>query len=137
MGASSVAKGKGSERDVARRVRDKLSVDARRGQQRRRGDDEPDVVGLPAPWRNEVKYGVDSKLSGTLERGWTKLLEELRHGERPVLIHRQQRMAWRATVLLDDYLDLLRDLEDLRGDLAVALAMANRQQRGEVGNGEG
>ncbi|MCA9655700.1 MAG: hypothetical protein KC501_37670 [Myxococcales bacterium] len=107
MGKSSRRKGGDYEREVARAVHDALGTEARRGYQRKGGDEEPDVVGLPG-WWPECKYGQRATISAQLEAGWEQATEgAAKGGAKPVLFFRAQRRETRVVLRLEDYLELL------------------------------
>lgn len=114
-GRSSRRKGVDFEQEVARAIRSALGVDARRSSgQARKGTDAPDVLGLPAPWWSECKYGVHATMGVVLEGGFRQASRE---GSKPVLFFRKQRRPLRAVVLADDLLQLMRENADLRAEV--------------------
>lgn len=114
MAGSSKRKGKDFEQEVAREIRARLGVDARRGAQGRKGTDAPDVVGMPAPWWAECKYGDRATIGFVLEDGFT---QANRPHTKPVVFFRRQRQPLRAVVLAADLLDVLAEVERLRAEL--------------------
>jgi hypothetical protein len=119
MSASSVRKGKDFEQRVARSIREVLGVDARRGQQARKGTDAPDVIGLPSPWWTECKYGARANLGVVLEEGWE---QASRPNAKPVLFFQAPRRPLRVVVAANDLLGLMRENAELRRDLATMRA---------------
>lgn len=108
-GRHSRDKGHGFERRVAKRIREALGHDARRGLQYRDGSDCGDVVGVPG-WQIECKIGARAPI----RRGILQAEGGAKDGCIPLTIWQDDRKPAYATLRFDDLLEVLKELEDLR-----------------------
>jgi hypothetical protein len=102
MGASQRRKGAAAEREVATILTDSLGIAVKRqlGQARDGGDDIR--VGR---WRLEVKRRETLAMDA-----WSAQVEACAEaGERPAVIYRRSGQPWRISMLLADFIPLLRE----------------------------
>lgn len=95
-------KGKVGEREIARYLRDNGYSDARRGQQFKGGADSPDVVGLKG-FHIEVKRVERLDLNAAMEQS----IRDSAENEIPVVFHRKNKDYWKATMRLDDFMEVI------------------------------
>lgn len=95
-------KGAVGEREIARYLRDNGYSDARRGQQFKGGADSPDVVGLKG-FHIEVKRVERLDLNAAMEQS----IRDSAENEIPVVFHRKNKDYWKATMRLDDFMEVI------------------------------
>lgn len=101
MGKAERERGKRGERYVAKRIRERLGIEARRGVQYSGGPDSPDVVGLPG-FHIEVKNVNRLDLSKAIDQS----INDAADDERAIVIHHKDRKPWYVTIDFEDFLDL-------------------------------
>lgn len=102
---NSRAKGKTGELEIAKLLREKFGYeDARRGQQHAGGPDSPDVMGVDG-LHIEVKRV--EKLN--VEEAMQQSERDCGENEVPVVFHRKNKERWKATLRLDDFMNLWRN----------------------------
>lgn len=106
MGAHSKRKGKSGELEVAAFLR-LYGFEARRGQQFAGGGDSPDVVHDMPGWHIEVKR---TGRQCDLQKAMDQAHEDKKAGEWPLVVHRCDRGIWLATVKLEDFLRMMKEL---------------------------
>ena len=104
-GRRSRRKGHDWEREVARRMRDVLGVEARRGFQYRDGAEAPDIIieGLPHALHIECKAGKRPPILAALEQAERDAAE----GAIPVVIAKKDKKAPTVTMRLEDWLAVI------------------------------
>ena len=95
-------KGAVGEREIAAYLREH-GCDAHRGQQYKGGADSPDVTGLDG-YHIEVKRVERLNIDDALNQA----IRDKGKDETPVVFHRRNRMPWKATLLLDDFMRLVK-----------------------------
>lgn len=100
-GKAARERGKRGERYVANRIRDRLGLTARRGQQYAGGPESPDVIGLPG-YHIEVKNVNKLNLHGAISQSY----RDSSDGEVPVVIHHRDRDRWYITLDFEAFMDL-------------------------------
>lgn len=98
---NSRAKGKRGELEIAKILRDH-GYEARRGQQYSGANGDADVIGVPGV-HIEVKRGQQLNI----EKAMQQAEADKRPGEMPVVFHRKNGEDWKATMRLDDWLEML------------------------------
>lgn len=96
-------KGKIGEREIARYLRDHGYHEARRGQQFKGGEDSPDVVGLQG-FHIEVKRVQRLDINAAMEQS----IKDAGADEIPVVFHRRNNDYWKATMRLDDFMEVIK-----------------------------
>ena len=110
MGRAQREKGKRFERTVARRLRDCMpGADVRRGWQSRSGQDAPDVTA--DPFWVECKHQSRPSIGAAIRQATSDCPEH----RIPVAVVRQDRNPATATMLLDDWCELVSEWWELRG----------------------
>lgn len=102
-------KGKVGELELAAFLREHGYEDARRGQQFKGGGESPDVTGVPG-----VHFECKRVEQGNLYTWMAQARRDAAPGNTPVVAHRRNRSEWVAILGLDDFLLILRNLNDLR-----------------------
>jgi len=100
-GKSSRERGKRGERYVAKRIRERLGIEARRGVQYSGGPDSPDVIGLPG-YHIEVKNVNRLNLGKAIKQS----IQDSGKDETPIVIHHRDREPWYVTIDFEDFLDM-------------------------------
>ena len=93
-------KGARGERELAEKLRE-YGYEVRRGQQYSGANGDADVVGVPGlhiECKRVEKLNLDDALSQSVR--------DARDGEIPVVMHRKNRTEWKATMRLDDFMDI-------------------------------
>lgn len=93
-------KGARGERELAEKLRE-YGYEVRRGQQYSGANGDADVVGVPGlhiECKRVEKLNLDDALAQSVR--------DARDGEMPVVMHRRNRTEWKATVRLDDFMDI-------------------------------
>lgn len=108
---NSRAKGKGGELELAAFLREH-GFEARRGVQYTGGSDSPDVVGLPG-YHIECKRVENGNLYTWLDQAKR---DSSGTGKVPMVAHRRNRREWVVILPLDDFLNMIKELEALRND---------------------
>ena len=107
-------KGKRGEREFRDILRAHGWTEARRGQQFAGGPDSPDVMGGPAGFHFEVKYGARNNI----EKAMVQAMDDSAIADIPVVASRVTSRGksgeWLLTIHAEDLLPLLRELETLR-----------------------
>lgn len=98
---NSKRKGSNGEREIAKILREH-GYEARRGQQYSGANGDADVVGVPGV-HIEVKRGQQLNI----EKAMQQAEADKRPGEMPVVFHRKNGEEWKATMRLDDWLEML------------------------------
>lgn len=98
---NSRAKGKRGELEIAKILREH-GYEARRGQQYCGANGDADVVGVRGV-HIEVKRGQQLNI----EKAMQQAEADKRPGEMPVVFHRKNGEDWKATMRLDDWLEML------------------------------
>lgn len=116
MGLMSRMKGKRGEREVAKRLRRIYGDGIRRGNQSRRGDDEPDIVGCPTWLHVEVKYQARTDL----KNWWSKACSEAPQPVEVVAVYwrRTGERHWKVTMSLSCLSSLRQLVQDNLNDEA-------------------
>lgn len=109
MGGKSRTKGHSFERLVARLFR-AIYPDARRGLQYRDGDECPDVIAGPFYIECKRKAGPISAIAALEQVSKASGAK----GYNLVAVTKRDRQPALATMYLDDYLEMLKEFEDLR-----------------------
>ena len=102
---NSRSKGKRGELEVAHILQD-YGYDARRGQQFSGLQGDADVVGLPY-----VHLEIKRVQALNLEKAMEQSERDARDGEMPTVWHRKDRMPWRVTLNLEDFMRLYQAYE--------------------------
>ncbi len=97
-------KGADGERELAALLRE-YGYDARRGQQYSGCNGDADVVGLPGV-HIECKRVEHLNLDAAMDQS---VSDAAARGEIPTVFHRRNGKLWKVTLLLDDFVSLLRD----------------------------
>lgn len=111
MGMRSRRKGKKGERATATEIREalpELAGQVRRGWQSRRGDDDPDVIGLPGTWL-EIKTGKQPNPRAALAQA----IEESKGRGIPIAVIRDDRKEPFAALRWPDLLAIIARLARL------------------------
>ena len=95
-------KGAVGEREIAKYLREH-GYDAHRGQQYKGGADSPDVEGLPG-FHIEVKRVERLDLNAAMEQS----IRDAAENEIPVVFHRRNNDYWKATMRLDDFMEVIK-----------------------------
>ena len=95
-----VAKG---ERELAEILREH-GYTARRGQQFSGANGDPDVLGLPG-YHIECKRVEKLNLEAAVDQS----IRDARDGETPIVVHRKNRRPWLVTLLLADFLKIIKE----------------------------
>ena len=93
-------KGARGERELAEKLRE-YGYEVRRGQQYSGANGDADVVGVPGlhiECKRVEKLNLDDALAQSVR--------DSRDGEIPVVMHRKNRTEWKATLRLDDFMDI-------------------------------
>ena len=101
---NSKRKGANGEREVAAYLREH-GIDAQRGQQYKGGADSPDVVSELKGWHIEVKRVERLNIDDALNQS----IRDAGSDEKPCVLHRRNRTPWKVTMLLDDFLRMVKD----------------------------
>jgi hypothetical protein len=115
MGKMSRDKGKVGEREVAALLRE-YGFEARRGVQYQGGHDSEDVHHNIPGLHIEVKRVEKLNLNDAMAQA-----SEDASGDKPVVVHRQNKTRWKATLYMEDFLAILRDGQAWR-EMAVKAA---------------
>lgn len=99
-GKKSKEKGKRGERELAKKLRELLGVDARRGQQHSGSPDSPDVVGVPGV-HIECKRAEKFSLYNSMEQSINDAGKNI-----PIVVHRRNNKDWVVVVRLGDLPEL-------------------------------
>jgi len=100
---NSRAKGAKGERELAEILREH-GYTARRGQQFSGANGDPDVVGLPG-YHIECKRVEKLNLEAAVDQS----IRDARDGETPIVVHRKNRRPWLVTLLLADFLKIIKE----------------------------
>jgi hypothetical protein len=100
---NSRAKGAQAERDIANILK-RRGYKARRGQQYSGANGDADVVGLPG-FHIEVKRVEKLNLGKAMDQAKRDASKD----EVPIVFHRKNNGKWQATLMLDDFLDIVDD----------------------------
>lgn len=111
-------KGKDGELELAHFLQT-YGYDARRGQQYSGSNGDADVVGVPG-LHIECKRVQQTNIDEWLKQA----IEDARPGEVPVVMHRKNRTEWKATLRLDDFMQIWRALDEF---------LMEREMKGEQG----
>lgn len=103
MAKNSNRKGKVGELELSRVLREH-GYDTRRGQQYCGADGSADVIGLPYM---HIECKRVEKLN--LDAAMAQARSDAREGEIPCVMHRKNREPWKATLLLDDLIEMYRE----------------------------
>lgn len=101
---NSRSKGKRGELELANILKG-YGYEARRGVQYKGGSDSPDVVGLPGihiECKRVENLNIDKAMAQAINDCGNNV---------PVVIHRKNGMPWKATLLLDDFIRILKNGE--------------------------
>lgn len=102
MAINSRSKGKVGELEIAKLLREKYGyTNARRGQQFHGGPDSPDVCGVDG-LHIEVKRVEKLNIEDAMQQS----IRDASEDELPVVFHRRNKEKWKATMLLDDFMNL-------------------------------
>lgn len=82
---------------------------ARRGVQYQGGTDSPDIVSSDLP---NVHFEVKRVQAGNLYKWMEQAEHDAGEGKMPVVLHKRNGLIWMAIMSADDYLKLLRRLEN-------------------------
>lgn len=107
MGKMSRTKGKVGEREIAKILRSYGFSEAKRGQQYCGASGDADVVGLPGV-HIEVKRVERLNLKAAMNQSE----HDARDGEVPAVFHRANGERWKATMYLDDFMEMAVKLFD-------------------------
>lgn len=95
-------KGANGEREIAKILREQYGyTDAMRGQQHAGGPDSPDVRGVDG-LHIEVKRVEKLNIEDALQQS----IRDSGENEVPVVFHRKNKEKWKATLRLDDFMNL-------------------------------
>jgi hypothetical protein len=100
-------KGAVGEREIAHYLRDHGYSEARRGQQFKGGADSPDVLGMKG-FHIEVKRVERLDLNAAMEQS----IRDAAENEIPVVFHRRNNDYWKATMRLDDFMEVINGKSD-------------------------
>ena len=100
---NSRAKGAKGERELAEILREH-GYTARRGQQFSGANGDPDVLGLPG-YHIECKRVEKLNLEAAVDQS----IRDARDGETPIVVHRKNRRPWLVTLLLADFLKIIKE----------------------------
>lgn len=95
-------KGAEGERELARILKD-YGYPARRGQQYCGANGDADVVGLP-----EIHIECKRVEHLNIDAALAQSIRDAEDDEIPVVMHRRNRMPWKVTMLLDDWIRMYR-----------------------------
>lgn len=98
-------KGKAGERELAKKLRE-YGYDCRRGQQYNGSDGSADVVGLEGI---HIECKRVERLN--IEDAMAQSKHDARQGEIPVVMHRKNNCEWLATLRLDDFMNIYKELK--------------------------
>ena len=104
LGRKSRNKGKAGEREVAKILRDHGFPGERTAQCRGKDGGEPDVIGM-AGIHLEVKRTEALSLYTAMEQA----IRDRQGGDIPVVVHRRNGKRWLAVMLLDDFLETVKE----------------------------
>lgn len=109
-GAHSRTKGHSFEREIARQFRENVTgCDAKRGLQYRDGAECCDVVGVSG-FHIECKRGSKVNIKGAMRQA----VNECEKGNMPVVVSKDDRAPIYATLLFEDFLEIIEEISSLR-----------------------
>ena len=119
MGKAEREKGKAGEREIAHILQAAGFDGARRTAQHcGRSGDASDVVGIPG-LHLEVKRCETTKIHDWLAQA---IRDSSGTGNKPVVLHRRSKEKWAATMLLDDFLEIVSAAIGYQGEQSERLA---------------
>ena len=100
---NSRAKGVRGERELSNYLKEH-GYDTRRGQQYCGANGDADVVGLDG-------FHIECKRVQALniDKAYEQAESDSKEGEMPIVCHRKDRMKWKVTLSLDDFLKLIKE----------------------------
>lgn len=109
MPVNSRAKGAAGERELAKVLREH-GFTCRRGQQFCGANGDADVVGIPY-------LHIECKRVQNLnvDKAYKQAVEDARDDEIPIVMHRKDRMEWKVTLSLEDFIAIYKAYLGARG----------------------
>ena len=106
MAVNSRAKGARGEREIANILKE-YGYEARRGQQYSGANGDADVVGLPG-----IHIEVKRVEALNIDKAMDQANRDAKDYEIPVVIHRKDRMNWKVTMYLGDWMEMYEAWEE-------------------------